>query len=70
MTKKELSKLKSRLPAGFIETIAKEKNCSMGLVSMVLSGKRKNLDIIKIAIALAEEYKTELDGLTNQIKTL
>jgi hypothetical protein len=70
MTKKDLNKLKKSLPKGYRDLIAEKCNCSIGLVDMVLAGTRKNIEVLTVAVNLAQSHKIELEALANQIKSL
>ena len=70
MTKKELNKLKKSLPKGYRDLIAAKCDCSSGLVDIVLSGTRKNIQIITEAIDLALSHKVLIDELSDKIKSL
>lgn len=70
MTKKDLNKLKKSLPKGYRDTLAEKCDCSLSLIDSVLSGTRKNLEILKEAVDLAISYKAETEALSNQIKSI
>ncbi len=70
MTKKDLNKLKKSLPKGYRDLIAEKFDCSTGYVDMVLAGTRKNIEVLTAAVSLAQSHKTEMEALTNKIKSL
>jgi transcriptional regulator with XRE-family HTH domain len=70
MTKKELRILRKNLPKGYRDTLARQFNCTASYVDKVLSGTRNNIEMIKAATKMAEDYKAEMDQLSNQIKQL
>ena len=70
MTKKELNKLKKSLPKGYRDLIAEKCDCSIGLVDMVLAGTRKNIQIVDAAVNLALSHKTQIEALSDKIKSL
>lgn len=70
MTKKELNKLKNSLPRGYRDMIAEQLSCSVTLIDMVFAGNRRNIEIIKVAINIAQTHKEELAELSTKIKDL
>jgi formylmethanofuran dehydrogenase subunit E-like metal-binding protein len=70
MTKKELKILRKNLPTGYRDTLATQLHFTPWYIDKVLTGTRKNIDIIKAAAQLAKEHKAEIDTLSNQIKQL
>jgi ribosomal protein L24 len=70
MTIKDLRTLRSKLPVGAIIEIAAELNVSNTLVSLTLSGCRKNPKIIKLAIKKAKTYQKLLKKQSEIINQL
>ena len=70
MTKRELLKLKSKLPTGYRDTLATETGLSIPLIDKVLAGVNQNIKIVKAAIILAKAYQDELGQLSSDIKNL
>lgn len=70
MNKKDLVKLKNSLPKGYRKLISKRMNCSPSLVTMVFSGTRTNLEIVKEAITIAKEHKQEMESLSKEINDI
>lgn len=70
LTTTALNALKRNLPKGAYSTIAKALNVNKSTVSRVLDGKIENLEIIMVAIKLAEERRDTIDALTTKIKDL
>jgi len=70
MTKKEFSKLKKSLPKGYRDLIAEKLDCSLSLVDQVLAGTKENIKVLNAAVNLAEDHKTQIEELSNKIKSL
>ena len=70
MTKRELSRLKSKLPAGYRDALAATAGYSVPLIDKVFSGQNQNIKVIKAAIELAKAYQEELGQLSSDIKNL
>ena len=70
MTKKELQKLKSKLPTGYRDALSIETKYSVSFVDKVLSGASKNLKIINAALDLARAHQSELSQISTVIKKL
>ncbi|MBN2747423.1 MAG: hypothetical protein JXR34_11915 [Bacteroidales bacterium] len=70
MTIKQLRKLRSELPSGALKEIADETKTPISTVSMVLSGQRKNLDIIDLAILKRNAYQNRIKDQNEKIKQL
>jgi hypothetical protein len=69
MTKKDLAKLRSRLPQNYRtliqESLKAKKSYSVGFISMVLMGKTTiNTDIIEAAIHVAEQHEAKIQQLS------
>ena len=67
LTKKQLQKLRKCLPKGFTEIIAEKLDLSIGYVYMVLAGRRKNMQIIRMAVEGAENHKLNIENLVKKI---
>lgn len=61
-------KLKEKLPRGSVNKIAKKLRVSHALVSLVLSGKRENSDVIDAAIQIIAEHKNNQKALEKRIE--
>lgn len=70
MKQSALDELKSKLPKNWTNILAERTGKDASLISFVLSGKRRNLKVIKEAIALAKEKKAEEDSLVNEISNI
>lgn len=70
MTKKELKKLKSKLPRGYVKMLVNETGLSSATISRVLRGDYFNQKVIDAAIKLAAETKSIVDCQQNKIKSL
>lgn len=70
MTKKHLNKLKKNLPRDYRNTLSKKFNCTPRYINMVLSGDRENPEIVKEAVQLAVQKKTEVEEVLTIIKSL
>ena len=70
LTKNELNKIRKMLPHGAIKRIAESLSVTPELVSMVLYGKRKRSDVLKLALEEIEAYKQAQQQLKEAIKAL
>jgi hypothetical protein len=70
MKKDDLTLLKEKLPDQWAAILASKLNYTPDYIRKVLSGKRKNQEIIDEAIALAAEYKSRLENQKNIIASL
>ena len=68
--KEQGSSIKKRLPRGAVKKLAKQFKCSDIWVYKVLSGENFNLEIIKAAKKMGDEYQAELENMVNEIKQL
>jgi len=65
-----LKKLRKKLPKKYKEALARETEYSESYIVSVLTGKRKNEKIMKAAISLAQNTKSEADSFTSSIHDL
>lgn len=70
MKKKELNKLKRSLPANWCKLLSDETGLAKSTISMVLAGHRNNMEVIKAAIILAKENKSNTEILVKEIAEL
>jgi hypothetical protein len=70
MTTNELEKLKSALPANYIDILSVRTEFSRSYVCQVINGERKNFEIIDAAIELAKEEKAIREERKMQIENL
>ena len=67
MTKRDLAKLRKRLPGNHGLLIQKsleaDKSFSLPYISMVLHGKKNNDDIIAAAILVAEQHEEKIRNM-------
>lgn len=70
MEKKQLKKLKNKLPTGAISEIAQKIGLSNATVSSVLSGKRNNEKVIEMAIEIAEQANRKRNEFSERIESL
>lgn len=70
MEKKQLKKLKNKLPTGAISEIAQKIGLSNATVSSVLSGKRNNEKVIEMAIEIAEQANRKRSEFSDRIESL
>ena len=70
MTKKELKKLKDKLPSGYRDTLATQTDLSLTSVDKILAGERKNINLVKAALNLAKTHQAELAQISSDIKKL
>jgi phage terminase small subunit len=68
MLKKDLERLKKRLPKGATQMIEKQVDCGLRNVQMILSGKNvDNHGVIEIAKALADAEEIRRKNLAKKI---
>jgi hypothetical protein len=68
MSKKDLERLKKRLPIGATQIIEKQVECGLRNVQLILSGKIvDNHGVIEIAKALAEAEEVRRKNLAKKI---
>jgi hypothetical protein len=70
MTKVELKLLRKKLPREAIKNLAKEFEVTEAHIRLILNGERNNLNVINVAIIMAEEHQEYLKNLSNKIKKL
>lgn len=70
MNELELIKLKEKLPKGFRQRLASITGYSVRSIDGVLAGQFLNEEILRAAIAMAEEYQSELKKLSEKINSL
>lgn len=70
MTKRELNRLKKKLPTNYRNALATKFNCTTRYINMVLSGERNNLEIVKEATKMALMQKAEVEEILTVIKSL
>lgn len=70
MDKKQLKKLKNKLPTGAISEIAQRIGLSNATVSSVLSGKRNNEKVLELAIEIAELANRKRNEISERIESL
>lgn len=62
-TKQTLRALRKRLPSGAIKDIAEQRGVSHAYISMVLSGARRDLDVVSDAIEVARKHEKRVANL-------
>lgn len=70
MTKKQLEKLKKKLPPKYRETLAEKFEITTGYVDQILRGEKERLDVIDAAIELAEKHQQYLAEQKQKIRSL
>lgn len=65
-----INDIKKYLKRGDLKKVAKEHNFTYSLVNAVLSGKRKNNDVLSAIISMAEKNKAEEEALISRTKNL
>lgn len=70
MTEEQLLKLKKSLPRGSYKKIAHTLKVSELYVCFVLTGRKKNLNVIEMAIEIAEQEKMRKQSIINKINNL
>ena len=68
MAKTDLKRLKKRLPAKWAKTINGRIGFSRSYICKVMDGEKENLDIIRAAKQLADEYARERRELGIPVK--
>lgn len=62
--------IKKRMPRGGVKKLAQKFDCSEIWIYKVLSGENFNLDIIKAAKKMGDDYQAELEKFVNEIKQM
>ena len=68
ITKKERRKLLAALPKNWEEKLAARFECSEGHCRNVVSGSRKNDEILSAAVQMAAEWQTEKNNTARLLK--
>ena len=70
MTKKELQKLKAKMPPKYRDTLSSEFDVSVGYIDMIFRGAHERIDVIDRSIELALDHKKMLKAQSEKIKSL
>ena len=70
MTKKQLEKLRKKLPKNGVFLLSQKTGFTYEYVRLILSGERTNPDVLKAAVELAEKHQKELREIQTKINAL
>ena len=70
MTKRELKKLRKKLPKGWADTLAIKFRHSVTYIRAIIYGDKPNEYVVSAAIDMAEEYQKQLEEQKLKIKSL
>lgn len=65
MNRRELKKLKKKLPEGYRKELAKRSGFSVSMIDKVLGAIRKNQKILDVAFELLEEEEKRIEERRN-----
>lgn len=70
MTKKELQKLRKKMPPKYRETLSIKFGVTEGYIDQLLRGDKNNIEIIEEAIKMAQIHQEFLKSQKDKIKKL
>jgi hypothetical protein len=70
MTPEDLKILKTKLPKNWAKILSEKHGITPSAIRYILNGMRDNIEVIKSAIELAENFQSELKLMSKNIKKI